>query len=297
MFLGQGARVYDLEDFRNFIEEGQGLSELGLASSLHLAPVSVSSVDDDKREGSGQKRIWLSLCLSLLYKGLTLDAVQDRMVLTAQVKSVEDHGNILHFGVPLFTGFLPRSGQVHHLFLNSNFYNVFTCANLQYTIAMMGYGPEDRSAVLELTYNYGVKEYDKDNAYAQDGLERRSYKEAGFLRFVMVKLGELKLGELLDSPPPGLDEAIAISNYAFGSGSSWLLWLRYNTFLILYPPGITSEVGMIYIALAYIKASEKYFIRMSNKWNFSFDYFYAAIIALGNYVPRSALGMVVNVFL
>ncbi|KAJ6792458.1 putative lactoylglutathione lyase [Iris pallida] len=37
----------------------------------------------------------------------------------------------------------------------------------KYTIAMMGYGPEDQSAVLELTYNYGVKDYDKGNAYAQ----------------------------------------------------------------------------------------------------------------------------------
>lgn len=37
----------------------------------------------------------------------------------------------------------------------------------KYTIAMMGYGPEDKSAVVELTYNYGVTEYDKGNAYAQ----------------------------------------------------------------------------------------------------------------------------------
>ncbi|KAH0875289.1 hypothetical protein HID58_072651 [Brassica napus] len=37
----------------------------------------------------------------------------------------------------------------------------------KYTIAMMGYGPEDKTAVLELTYNYGVTEYDKGNAYAQ----------------------------------------------------------------------------------------------------------------------------------
>lgn len=37
----------------------------------------------------------------------------------------------------------------------------------QYTIAMLGYGPEDKSTVLELTYNYGVTEYDKGNAYAQ----------------------------------------------------------------------------------------------------------------------------------
>ncbi|CAI0628733.1 unnamed protein product, partial [Linum tenue] len=37
----------------------------------------------------------------------------------------------------------------------------------KYTIAMMGYGPEDKSTVLELTYNYGVTEYEKGNAYAQ----------------------------------------------------------------------------------------------------------------------------------
>lgn len=40
-------------------------------------------------------------------------------------------------------------------------------AEYKYTIAMMGYGPEDKNAVLELTYNYGVTEYDKGNAYAQ----------------------------------------------------------------------------------------------------------------------------------
>lgn len=37
----------------------------------------------------------------------------------------------------------------------------------QYTTVMMGYGPEDKNAVLELTYNYGVTEYDKGNGYAQ----------------------------------------------------------------------------------------------------------------------------------
>ncbi|KAG6418877.1 hypothetical protein SASPL_121083 [Salvia splendens] len=37
----------------------------------------------------------------------------------------------------------------------------------KYTIAMLGYGPEDKNAVMELTYNYGVTEYDKGNAYAQ----------------------------------------------------------------------------------------------------------------------------------
>ncbi|KAF8377380.1 hypothetical protein HHK36_030757 [Tetracentron sinense] len=72
---------------------------------------------------------------------------------------------------------------------------------------------------------------------------------------------------------------------ALGFTPSWLLWLRYSTFLLLYPTGITSEIGLIYIALPYIKGSEKYCIRMPNKWNFSFDYFYTAILALGIYVP------------
>lgn len=68
----------------------------------------VLQVDDDKREENGRKRIKLSLRLSVLYKGLTLDAIQDGMVLIGQVKSVEDHGYILQFGVPSFTGFLPK---------------------------------------------------------------------------------------------------------------------------------------------------------------------------------------------
>eukprot|EP00250_Pteridium_aquilinum_P011654 c20218_g1_i1 orf=326-1471(-) len=37
----------------------------------------------------------------------------------------------------------------------------------KYTIAMLGYGPEDKSTVLELTYNYGVTKYEKGNGYAQ----------------------------------------------------------------------------------------------------------------------------------
>lgn len=37
----------------------------------------------------------------------------------------------------------------------------------KYTIAMLGYGPEDKSTVLELTYNYGVTKYEKGSGYAQ----------------------------------------------------------------------------------------------------------------------------------
>jgi lactoylglutathione lyase len=38
---------------------------------------------------------------------------------------------------------------------------------VQYTIAMLGYGPENETTVLELTYNYGVTEYTKGDAYGQ----------------------------------------------------------------------------------------------------------------------------------
>lgn len=78
----------------------------------------------------------------------------------------------------------------------------------------------------------------------------------------------------------GLKEAV-------GSAPGWLLWLRYSTFLLLYPSGITSEVGLIYSALPYMLESEKYSLRMPNKWNFSFDYYYNAILILGIYVPGS----------
>lgn len=74
---------------------------------------------------------------------------------------------------------------------------------------------------------------------------------------------------------------------AFGFYPPWLLWLRYSSFIIFYPIGISSEVGLIYIALPFIKASERYCIRMPNKWNLSIDYFYGAIFAMAIYVPGS----------
>ncbi|XP_050226780.1 rRNA biogenesis protein RRP5 [Mercurialis annua] len=75
-----------------------------------LVSCTVLQLDVDKKD-SGKRKIWLSLRLSLLQKGFSLDAVQEGMVLTAYVKSVEDHGFILHFGLPSFMGFLPKNSQ------------------------------------------------------------------------------------------------------------------------------------------------------------------------------------------
>ena len=35
----------------------------------------------------------------------------------------------------------------------------------KYTLAFVGYGDEDREAVIELTYNYGVQSYEPGNAF------------------------------------------------------------------------------------------------------------------------------------
>lgn len=57
-----------------------------------------------------------------------------------------------------------------------NFYEKALCMELlrtqddpesKCTIAILGYGPEKENTVLELTYNYGVTEYDKGDAYVQ----------------------------------------------------------------------------------------------------------------------------------
>ncbi|KAF0918286.1 hypothetical protein E2562_023364 [Oryza meyeriana var. granulata] len=62
---------------------------------------------------------------------------------------------------------------------------------------------------------------------------------------------------------------------SFGFTPSWLLWLRYSTFMI----------GLIYVALPHMKASWKYCLAMPNKWNFSFDYFYASALSRVLYIP------------
>jgi lactoylglutathione lyase len=40
----------------------------------------------------------------------------------------------------------------------------------KYTLAFVGYGPEEAHTVLELTYNYGVEKYDPGTAYGHIAL-------------------------------------------------------------------------------------------------------------------------------
>ena len=41
----------------------------------------------------------------------------------------------------------------------------------KYTLAFVGYGPEDTQSVIELTYNYGVDKYDLGNAFGHLAVE------------------------------------------------------------------------------------------------------------------------------
>ncbi|KAK7345187.1 hypothetical protein VNO77_15745 [Canavalia gladiata] len=95
--------------FDDKIEAGES-SLSGVFSVGQLVSCVVLRLDDDKKE-KGIRKIWLSLRLSLLHKNYNLDVVQEGMVIAAYVKSIEDHGYILHFGLPSFMGFLPKNSS------------------------------------------------------------------------------------------------------------------------------------------------------------------------------------------
>ncbi|KAJ4893416.1 RNA binding [Raphanus sativus] len=104
--LVRASEALDFTDFGTEDDENELLRDI--FSVGQLVPCLVLQLDDDKKE-AGKRKIWLSLRLSLLHKGFSLDSFQSGMVVTANVKSVEDHGYILHFGLPFITGFIKKS--------------------------------------------------------------------------------------------------------------------------------------------------------------------------------------------
>ncbi|XP_004293297.1 PREDICTED: putative lactoylglutathione lyase-like isoform 1 [Fragaria vesca subsp. vesca] len=69
----------------------------------------------------------------------------------------------------------------------------------KYTIAILGYAEEDKTTILELTYNYGVTEYTKGNAYAQIAVGTDDvYKSAEVVDLVTKELG----GKITRQPGP-----------------------------------------------------------------------------------------------
>ncbi|KAH7277955.1 hypothetical protein KP509_38G016900 [Ceratopteris richardii] len=62
---------------------------------------------------------------------------------------------------------------------------------------------------------------------------------------------------------------------AFGITPSFLQWLKYSTFYVLYPTGISSEVGLILTAPPYVK------------FNMAFDNHFATLFTLASYILGS----------
>lgn len=64
-----------------------------------------------------------------------------------------------------------------------------------------------------------------------------------------------------------------------------LLFLRYSTFLILYPTGITGELMCLYHSLDEMFEKQLFTVSMPNAWNFIFNYYYFVIIYMFSYIP------------
>ncbi|KAG7304431.1 hypothetical protein JYU34_011372 [Plutella xylostella] len=85
-----------------------------------------------------------------------------------------------------------------------------------------------------------------------------------------------------------ITESIRYAYYALNlvkAVPSWLLTLRYSTFLVLYPLGVTGELLCMYHSLDEILANKIWTVSMPNSWNFSFNYYYFLQFYMFLYLP------------
>lgn len=76
---------------------------------------------------------------------------------------------ILH--TMLRVGNLQRSVDFYTQVLGMQVLRTTDRPDQKYSLAFVGYGPEDSQAVLELTYNYGVEQYDLGSAYGHVAIQ------------------------------------------------------------------------------------------------------------------------------
>ncbi|CAD6246969.1 unnamed protein product [Miscanthus lutarioriparius] len=126
--------------------------------------------------------------------------------------------------VMLRVGDLERSIKFYEKALGLKLLRKKDVPDYKYTIAMLGYADEDKTTVLELTYNYGVTEYSKGNAYAQVAIGTNDvYKSAEAVDLATKELG----GKILRQPGPlpGINTKIA----SFVDPDGWKVVLVDNT--------------------------------------------------------------------
>jgi very-long-chain (3R)-3-hydroxyacyl-CoA dehydratase len=72
---------------------------------------------------------------------------------------------------------------------------------------------------------------------------------------------------------------------AFQAPPYALVWLRYSTFIPLYPIGAGSEWVLLFVALPFIKDRNLFSMAMPNKFNIAFNYYTFCVVALVFYIP------------
>lgn len=85
-----------------------------------------------------------------------------------------------------------------------------------------------------------------------------------------------------------ITEIIRYAYYALNlvkSVPDFLLVLRYSTFLVLYPVGVTGELLCMYYSLDEIAENNLFSVSMPNSWNFAFSYYYFLIFYMFLYLP------------
>lgn len=86
----------------------------------------------------------------------------------------------------------------------------------------------------------------------------------------------------------GVTEVIRYAFYAskeLGGTPFAILWLRYTTFIFLYPLGVSSELGLVWMVLPALKRSGLWCYPMPNALNFAFDYYWFCILVAVGYIP------------
>ncbi|KAF0980008.1 hypothetical protein FDP41_001161 [Naegleria fowleri] len=64
-----------------------------------------------------------------------------------------------------------------------------------------------------------------------------------------------------------------------------IVWLRYTTFIVLYPLGVSSELALTYFRLKYVRENRPYSLEMPNPYNMSFDSYIFVWIVMLSYLP------------
>ncbi len=71
------------------------------------------------------------------------------------------------------------------------------------------------------------------------------------------------------------------------SAPSFLKWLRYSAFLVLYPAGITGEIGCIWNSMDYVRENNVWSVSLPNKHNVAYSHYLMLWVMLALYVPGS----------